>query len=53
MAKLYSTLFNLAALFVAIYIGVDLFYRVMGAQLRVVDTHEIVIDPAPRAKNNR
>ena len=53
MAKLYSTLFNLAALFVAIYIGVDLFYRVMGAQLRVMDTHEIVIDPAPRATENK
>jgi general secretion pathway protein C len=53
MAKLYSTIFNLVALFVAIYIGVDLFYRVMGAQLRYVDTHEIVIAPGPRTRNNR
>ena len=53
MAKLYSTIFNLVALFVAIYIGVDLFYRVVGAQLRYVDTEKIVLDQAPRVKNNR
>ncbi|MGD9034575.1 MAG: type II secretion system protein GspC [Desulfobacteraceae bacterium] len=52
MPKLYSSIFNLVALFVAIYIGVDLFYRVVGAQLRYVDTEKIVIDPAPRAENN-
>ena len=51
MAKLYSTVFNLVALFVAIYIGVDLFYRVLGAQLRVVDTEEIVIEQATRVNN--
>ena len=53
MAKLYSTIFNLVALFVAIYIGVDLFYRIVGAQLRYVDAEKIVIEQAPRAKNNR
>ena len=53
MAKLYSTLFNLVALFVAIYIGVDLFYRVMGAKLTYVNTNEIVIDQSPRTRNNR
>jgi general secretion pathway protein C len=53
MAKLYSTLFNLVALFVAIYIGVDLFYRVMGAKLTNVNTNEIVIDQSPRTRNNR
>jgi general secretion pathway protein C len=53
MAKLYSTIFNLVALFVAIYIGVDLFYRVVDAQLRYVDTEQIVIEPAPRVNNNR
>jgi general secretion pathway protein C len=53
MPKLYSTLFNLVALFVAIYIGVDLFYRVMGAQLTYVDAHEIAIDLAPHEKDNK
>jgi general secretion pathway protein C len=53
MTKLYSSIFNLVALFVAIYIGVDLFYRVVGAQLRYVDTEKVVIDQAPREKNNR
>ena len=53
MVKFYSTIFNLVALFVAIYIGVDLFYRVVEAQLRYVDTEEIVIDQAPRVNNNR
>jgi general secretion pathway protein C len=53
MPKLYSTLFNLVALFVTIYIGVDLFYRVMGAQLTYVDTHEIAIDRDTHEKDNR
>jgi general secretion pathway protein C len=53
MPKLYSTLFNLVALFIAIYIGVDLFYKVMGAQLSYVDTHEIAIEPAPHEKDNK
>jgi len=53
MAKLYTTIFNLVALFVAIYIGVDLFYRVLGAQLRYLDTEEIVIEQATRVNNMR
>jgi general secretion pathway protein C len=53
MAKLYSTIFNLVALFVAIYIGVDLFYRLVGAQLIYGDTEEIVIEQAPRVKNRK
>jgi general secretion pathway protein C len=53
MTKLYSTIFNLVSLFVAIYIGVDLFYRIIGAQLRYVGTEEFVIEQAPRDKNQR
>ena len=53
MAKLYSTIFNLVALFVAIYIGVDLFYRLVGAQLIYGDTEKIVIEQAPRVKNRK
>jgi hypothetical protein len=53
MAKLYSTIFNLVALFVAIYIGVDLFYRLVGAQLIYGDTEEIVIEQAPQVKNRK
>jgi general secretion pathway protein C len=53
MAKLYTTIFNLVALFVAIYIGVDLFYRVVGAQLIYGDTEEIVVEQAPRVENRR
>jgi general secretion pathway protein C len=53
MAKLYSTIFNLVALFVAIYIGVDLFYRIVDAQLRYVDTEQIVIEQAPQVDDSR
>ncbi len=53
MAKLYTTIFNLVALFVAIYIGVDLFYRVVGAQLIYGDTEEIVIEQALRVENRK
>ena len=53
MAKLYTTIFNLVALFVAIYIGVDLFYRIVGAQLIYGDTEEFVVEQAPRVKNRQ
>ncbi|UCF56405.1 MAG: hypothetical protein JSW15_10020, partial [Deltaproteobacteria bacterium] len=50
MAKLYSTIFNLVALFVVLYIGVDLFYKIVRAQLRDVDTQEIVMVQIPHVK---
>jgi general secretion pathway protein C len=53
MAKLYSTIFNLAALFVAIYIGVDLFYRVFGAKLSFVDSDEMVTEQISTDNNYR
>ena len=53
MTKLYSTIFNLVALFVAIYIGVDLFYRILGAQLKYVGTEEFVIEQAAQGKNQK
>ncbi len=53
MAKLYSTIFNLAALFVAIYIGVDLFYRVVGAKLSFVDSDTMVTEQIVTDNNYR
>ncbi|UCB51017.1 MAG: PDZ domain-containing protein [Deltaproteobacteria bacterium] len=53
MTKLYSTIFNLVALFVAIYIGVDLFYRVLGANLSLVDNDVMVTEQIQRDNNYR
>jgi general secretion pathway protein C len=50
MAKLYHTVFNLFALSVVIYIGVDLFYRVILSQLQQTDTQTIFMQQAPEVK---
>ena len=53
MAKYYSTIFNLAALFVILYIGVDLFYKIVRAQLKDVDTQEIAMVQIPQVKGHK
>jgi general secretion pathway protein C len=47
MTRLYYTIFNLVALSVIIYTGVDIFYRIICSQLRKVDTKEIVMEQTP------
>ena len=47
MARRYYVIFNLLALSVVIYIGVDLFYKVIRAKLRQFDTATSVAEPAP------
>ena len=53
MARRYHTIFNLLALSVVIYIGVDLVYKVIGARLRQVDTTTSVAQPAADEKEHR
>jgi general secretion pathway protein C len=50
MAKLYHTVFNLIALSVVIYIGVDLFYRVILSQLQQTDTQKVFMQQVPEVK---
>ncbi len=40
MTRFYDILFNLMALFIAIYLGVDIFYRFMDAQMLTVKSTE-------------
>jgi len=47
MSKRYQIIFNLFALAVIIFIGVDLFYMIFRAQLREVDTQKIIIHHLP------
>lgn len=47
MSKRYQIIFNLFALAVIIFIGVDLFYMIFRAQLREVDTQKIIIHRLP------
>lgn len=53
MTKLYSTIFSLIALFVVIYIGVDLFYKIAGAQLRQPDTQKNTMRQSPEVKHRK
>lgn len=48
MSKLHSTIFNLVALFIVLYLGVDLFYKIVSAQLSHVDTQEIAMVQIPQ-----
>lgn len=43
MIKLYHTIFNLIALSVIVFIGVDIYYRIVLSELRQVDTKEIAM----------
>jgi len=43
MTKLYYTIFNLVALSVIVFTGVDIFYRIVRSELRQVDTKEIAM----------
>lgn len=53
MPKLYRTIFNLIALSVIIYIGVDIFYRVVRSQLRQMNTQKTFMQQAPEVKQKR
>ena len=53
MTRRYHTIFNLLALSVVIYIGVDLVYKVIRARLRQVDTTTFVVKPPPDDKEHR
>jgi general secretion pathway protein C len=45
--KHYQAIFNLFALGVIIFLGVDLFYMIISVQLRQVDTQKVVIHRTP------
>jgi general secretion pathway protein C len=53
MTRYYHTIFNLLALSIVIYIGVGLFYRVVRARLRQVDTKTFVVQHIPDDKGHR
>ena len=47
MTRLYYTIFNLLALSVIIYTGVDIFYRIVRSELRQVNTKGIAMQQIP------
>jgi general secretion pathway protein C len=47
MPKRYHTIFNILALSIIIYIGVDIFYTFVGARLRQHDTKTVVVKDKP------
>ena len=50
MPKRYHTIFNLLALSIIIYIGVDTFYTVVRARLRQDDTRTVVVKHQPNRR---
>jgi general secretion pathway protein C len=53
MTKRYITIFNLVAISILVFIGVDLVYKLVGAQLNDVDTREIAKVRTSPAKRYR
>ena len=53
MSRRYQIIFNLFALAMIIFIGVDLFYMIIRAHLRQVDTNKVVMQRAPDFKRDR
>ncbi|KPK24376.1 MAG: hypothetical protein AMK69_16210 [Nitrospira bacterium SG8_3] len=53
MLKFYHTIFNLLALSVIIFVGVDIFYRVVRSQLQQMNTQKITMLQAPEVKQER
>lgn len=49
MSRFYYAIFNIVALSVVIYIGIDVFYRVVSSQLKLVDTKQIIMQQVPDA----
>lgn len=49
MSRFYYAIFNIVALSVVIYIGIDVFYRVVSSQLKSVDTKQIIMQQVPDA----
>jgi general secretion pathway protein C len=47
MTKLYYSVFNVIALSVLIFTGVDIFYRIVGSRLRQVNSGEVVMQQIP------
>ena len=52
MTRIYFTLFNLVALSVIIFTGVDIFYRLVRAELGQINTTEIVMQQTPETKRH-
>jgi len=51
--KHYQTIFNLLALAMIIFLGVDLFYMITRAQLGQVDAKEVIMHRAPSLKRDQ
>lgn len=53
MTKLFYTILNIVALSLVVYIGVDIFYRVVSSELKGISTKEIVTEPLPNAEESK
>jgi general secretion pathway protein C len=50
MTKLYYTILDLVAISLVVYIGVDVFYRIVSSELKEISTKEVVVEQVPNVE---
>ena len=50
MTKLYYTILDLVAISLVVYIGVDVFYRIVSSELKEINTREVVVEQVPNVE---
>ena len=50
MTKLYYTIVDLVAISQVVYIGVDVFYRIVSSELKEIHTKEVVVEQVPNVE---
>lgn len=50
MTKLYYTIVDLVAISLVVYIGVDVFYRIVSSELKEIHTKEVVVEQVPNVE---
>ena len=50
MTKLYYTILDLVAISLVVYIGVDVFYRIVSSELQEINTKEVVVEQVPNVE---
>ena len=51
MTKLYYTILDLVAISLVVYIGVDVFYRIVSSELKEISTKEVVVEQVPTSES--
>ena len=50
MTKIYYTILDLIAISLIVYIGVDVFYRIVSSELKEINTKEVIVEQVPNVE---